>query len=103
MFLDIAEAGGIPLGIAFVLFHFAPLLNRDATRSLIAGIFGIAVNNLFDTACLWLTVYPHFWVVLALFGPGNFQQVRFSQKSAFSFLAILLLFASILPAVEDHE
>ena len=102
MFLDVADAGGILLGITFILLHFLPLLNRSATRSLVAGLLGVAANNFFDTSCLWLTVYPHFWVLLGLFGTGNLYHVHCSRKIYYPALAVLLLFASIFPAIEDH-
>jgi Tfp pilus assembly protein PilF len=102
-YLDIAEAGGIPLSLIFLWITAAHLWKTRRNVILFAGLVGITVNNLLDTAALWLTVYAHFWVLLAFATPGGVtaRSIR-GVKISLPVLAILFLFACLLPLIEDH-
>jgi O-antigen ligase/tetratricopeptide (TPR) repeat protein len=105
LFLDLTEAGGIPLVLVFavlVVLHFKGAARNSA---LLAGLLAVTFNNLLDTASLWLTVYPHLWVLLALCNPVWLHTVQPKRKIhlGLSILALVLIAGgAVFPLVEDR-
>lgn len=105
LFLDLAEAGGLPLLLAFVTVlatHFARAFRNSA---LIAALIGVTVNNALDTASLWLTVYPHFWILMAFAmdpGHGSTPPAKRSNFAPIVLTVLLFLVPGISFLVEDH-
>jgi tetratricopeptide (TPR) repeat protein/O-antigen ligase len=101
-FLDVAEAGGIAMGIFFcwlTLTHLR-LAKRDA--ALFAGLAGITINNVLDTGSLWLTVYSHFWILLSMIKGSHSSADVSGFRLRSSYALILLVVGGFLPMITDY-
>ncbi len=107
MLLDLAEAGGVLLAGLFVFIIARHLFSkRDA--ALTAGIAGIAVICVGDSACLWLPAYPHLWILLGLTANlgGRVSTPAVSRHATrrmkYFFLASMFMFA-LLMVLKDRS
>src|SRR5262249_50717052 len=100
--LDLADAGGIPLAALFVAVVVVHLRSTKKYPSLHAGLWAVVVNQFFDTSVLWLVLYPHFWILLALVGSGKPGSSITLRPNYFrGIILFLFLFSGIFPLVED--
>lgn len=99
-FLDLAEAGGIPLAALFLIIGVIHLGKAWRNPILFAGLFGIILNNLLDTASLWLLIYPHFWLLLGLVAKTKTDK-SWAVPYPRAIITILFIAASVCPILED--
>ena len=109
MLIDLAETGGLPMMIVFVFIVAVHLKQPRKAPALTAGLIGISVNNVLDTASFWMTVYPHFWMLLALrrnalhelaaIPPETTGRIRGALPAL---VAILLAAGMSARLIEDH-
>ncbi len=103
-FLDLADASGIPLAICAIALTTIPLIRRSAAPALWATLGGITVKNILDTSVLWLTVYPHFWLLLGMIWSYHKStwNIRLPGRAMKPALCVLLIAGGVLPLAEDH-
>ena len=106
MIVDLAEAGGLPLLLTFFFIIYRHLKGLLAIPIIGAGLIGVTANNVVDTASLWMTVYPHFWILLALIGVNRSEKISAKKISGtrivFVLSAIIVSGAMTARLIEDH-
>lgn len=106
-FLDLAEACGIPFALVFVTIVVIHINQARRFYALIGALVALSFNGLLDSACLWLSNYPHLWFLLAvLFAISNdSEQVAVSKPASIRIptwvlqagVAVVFLLAVVVP------
>jgi len=103
LFLDMSEASGVPLGLLFLVITFSHLRRKGVSPALQAGLLGVTVNNILDTASFWLTVYPHLWALLGMLAPSQWRgAVSLKWRDLRALLFLLFIVSSFL-IMEDYS
>lgn len=95
------ESGGVFLGILFFLFLVIRLDFRNAAI-FSAGLAAVILNCLLDSACFWLPVYIHLWILCGII--GSHTPAGPAEKKAWVPMALAGLFALsfVFPSLEDR-
>ncbi len=104
MILDLSEAAGIPIGVTFLFILWKHLKKGNWNPALRAGLAGIAVNCVFDSAAFWLTFYPQFWILLGALGSKIPSRGFVLNRKLFVWiLSLLYLGAFLSPVITDYN
>jgi O-antigen ligase len=101
VFVNMSEAGGVLLG---VLFFFILGRQLDFRRAAVfsAGLVAVILNCLVDSACFWLPVYIHVWILCGII--QSHASSKPAGRTAWIPSAVLALFvlSFLLPILEDR-
>lgn len=99
--LDMSEAGGAFLGLLF-LFILGRQLDFRKAPAFSAGLAAVMLNCFLDSACSWLPVYIHIWILCGII--ESHASPKPAQGRAWIPSALLALFflSFLLPILEDR-
>lgn len=100
-FVDMCQAGGIALGI---LFLWILIKHVDFRRAPVyaAALVALILNFLLDSACFWLPVYIHLWILCGAVGSLSMSKPFPGKKFITIAVPALLILAFLLPVLEDR-
>lgn len=99
--IDLSESAGVPAGLVFVLLFLISLFRKEKNPILVAGCLAILAGVFLDSAPLWLSNYPHLWILLGAsvdFG----EELRPNRIRILKVASAVTAIIAVATLYEDH-